>query len=98
MLFFFLENEPVEMSLISKHSSRSSNRYHGLKVSENLVLTDKHDIPQYDESFSHEFYRSPGYIPHFSNNIDSGSEVSDMNGLTQTTLNFLLNTKQNGEI
>lgn len=82
--------------MISKHSSRSSNRYHGLK--ENSDLTDEHNIPQYEESFSDEFYSSPGYIPHFSNNIDSGSEVSDMDDFTQTTLNLQLNTKQNNKI
>ena len=78
-VILFLEKEHVEMSVISKQSSRSAKRYHGLQVSKNSDITDTHDIPQYEEFSSDEFYSSPGYIPHFANNVDSESEVSDIN-------------------
>lgn len=95
-VILFLEKEHVKMSVISKQSSRSAKRYHGLQVSKNSDITDTHDIPQYEELSSDEFYSSPGYIPHFENNIDSEFEVSDIDDLTQTSLQ--LNTEQSDEI
>jgi len=77
------------MLVISKQSSRSAKRYHSLQV-------NTHDIPQYDELSSDEFYSSPRYIPHFENNIDSESEVSDIDDLTQ--ISPQLNTEQIDEI
>jgi len=80
------------MTVIFKQSSRSAKKYHSLQVSKNSDITNTNDIPQYEELSSDEFYSSSGYIPHFENNIDSESEVSDIDDLIQTSLQ--LNTEK----